>query len=831
MSKKLHILCNAHLDPVWQWEWEEGAAETLSTFRIAADFCDEYDNFVFCHNEALLYKWIEEYDMPLFERIKELVKKGKWHIMGGWHLQPDCNMPSGESFVRQIFSGRQYFLEKFGVYPTVAVNVDPFGHTRGLVQIIKKSGYDGYLFMRPGDGDRFIHLPADEFKWVGYDGSEVTGIRIHGGYNSGKGHAAEKIKSYMDACKEDDFWLCLWGIGNHGGGPSKKDLDDIAKLTADEAENGNEIIHSTPEAYLAEVNAKRDLPTVDYSLVPWAVGCYTSQIRIKQKYRQAENMLFMCEMMCSHAESAGLIKYPSDEFAEALYDILTVQFHDILPGSSIQPAEEMGIRTLDHALEILSRIRARAFFALSSGQVKAPSDKIPVFAYNPYPYPIKSDLVAEFMLWDQNWNKEFLMPQIYDEAGKLLDAQCEKENSTIPLEWRKRVVFNATLEPMKLNRFECGFKSIPEKPVPTLEHTDTHYVFDRPHLHVEINRKTGLVDVYAKDGVNYVRPGAFALEVFDDNFDPWFMVETSWKKKIGEFTLLSPEDAQALCHTNDPIDGVHIIESGDVRTVAEAVFGYNSSRAIVKYFLSEKEGLRIDVRIVWDEKQKLIKLNIPASFGNTECIGEQAYGREVLKTALEENVSQKYITLCGDDKAIMVANNGIYGSSFDDANDSLKVTLMRSASYTAHPLGDRIVMPQDRYMPYIEQGERDFSFSFEIGSRDEILTTASRKAQHFNMQPMVLSFYPTGTGEKPTSPLSLSGNIVNITAFKKAECGNGYIIRLFNPTEKPTTATLTAFGIAEEISFGAFEIKTYRFDDGKLTETTLLEGLSPENAQ
>ena len=153
MSKKLHILCNAHLDPVWQWEWEEGAAETLSTFRIAADFCDEYDNFVFCHNEALLYKWIEEYDMPLFERIVELVKKGKWHIMGGWHLQPDCNMPSGEAFVRQILSGRKYFLEKFGVVPTVAVNLDPFGHTRGLVQIMKKSGYEGYLFMRPGDGD------------------------------------------------------------------------------------------------------------------------------------------------------------------------------------------------------------------------------------------------------------------------------------------------------------------------------------------------------------------------------------------------------------------------------------------------------------------------------------------------------------------------------------------------------------------------------------------------------------------------------------------------------------------------------------------------------
>ena len=111
MKKDLHLICNAHLDPVWQWEWEEGAAETLSTFRVAAKFCREFDGFIFCHNEAILYQWVEEYEPALFEEIRTLVKLGKWHIMGGWHLQPDCNMPSGEGFVRNILSGRKYFWE------------------------------------------------------------------------------------------------------------------------------------------------------------------------------------------------------------------------------------------------------------------------------------------------------------------------------------------------------------------------------------------------------------------------------------------------------------------------------------------------------------------------------------------------------------------------------------------------------------------------------------------------------------------------------------------------------------------------------------------------
>ena len=126
-KKEIYLMCNAHLDPVWLWRREEGMAEALSTFRVAADFCEKYDGFIFNHNESLLYEWVEENEPELFERIRKLVKAGKWRIMGGWYLQPDCNLPSGESILRQMRQGRAYFLEKFGVAPTVAVNFDPFG--------------------------------------------------------------------------------------------------------------------------------------------------------------------------------------------------------------------------------------------------------------------------------------------------------------------------------------------------------------------------------------------------------------------------------------------------------------------------------------------------------------------------------------------------------------------------------------------------------------------------------------------------------------------------------------------------------------------------------
>ncbi len=106
---KLFLVSNAHVDPVWLWEWQEGATAAIATFRAAADFCEEFDGYVFCHNEALLYQWIEEYDSALFTRIQTLVQENKWHIMDGWFLQPDCNLPSGESTLRQILTGQAYF--------------------------------------------------------------------------------------------------------------------------------------------------------------------------------------------------------------------------------------------------------------------------------------------------------------------------------------------------------------------------------------------------------------------------------------------------------------------------------------------------------------------------------------------------------------------------------------------------------------------------------------------------------------------------------------------------------------------------------------------------
>ena len=250
-SKRIHLICNAHLDPIWLWEWQEGAAEVISTFRTAARLCEHNETFIFNHNEVTLYKWIQEYDPSLFKRIQKLVKKGTWHIMGGWYLQPDCNMPSGESFVRQILLGRAYFKKYFRVEPKTAINFDPFGHTRGLVQILAKSGYDSYLFGRPTVNDSAFHLACDEFIWKGFDGSQVLAHRFEFPYNSKLGKAKEKIEKWIMDHPEKENSALLWGVGNHGGGPSKLDLKNVNELIQ-KTEN-YAIAHSTPEAYFKDL--------------------------------------------------------------------------------------------------------------------------------------------------------------------------------------------------------------------------------------------------------------------------------------------------------------------------------------------------------------------------------------------------------------------------------------------------------------------------------------------------------------------------------------------------------------------------------------------------
>ncbi|HOX39142.1 MAG TPA: glycoside hydrolase family 38 C-terminal domain-containing protein [Candidatus Brocadiia bacterium] len=823
--RTLHLICNAHLDPVWQWEWEEGAAEAISTFRVAADFCEANDAFIFNHNEVILYKWVEEYAPELFARIQRLVKNGKWHIMGGWYLQPDCNMPSGESFARQILVGRNYFREKFGAEPKTAINFDPFGHTRGLAQILARSGYDSYLFCRPDNND--CPLPSDDFEWVGYDGSKIIGHRSSEFYCSQGGHAREKVKGWMDRNRDRKVGLVLWGVGDHGGGPSRVDLNDLDSLAR---ETGDwRIIHSTPEAYFNELREKEiPLPRHEGDINAWAVGCYTSQVRLKQKHRELENEIYALEKMMSHAAISGLADYPAGEIHEALCDLLFAEFHDILPGSSVQPVEDMALRLMDHGLEIVSRLKARAFFALASGQKTAVEGEIPILVYNPHPRRISGVFECEFMLAGQNWNDVFTMPHVYQD-GRRLPCQVEKEYGNLNLDWRKRVVFSATLEPSRMNRFDCRVEVLPARPKTQLEPVDGKLRFKTDDLEVVINCETGLMDCYKAGGTDYLKAGAFAPTILEDSADPWEMAVQRFDKVAGTFKAMTPERAARFAGVSaQALPPVRVIEDGEVRTVIESLMEWGDSFICQTYKLPRRgTEIEVNVRVFWNEKNRMLKLRVPTVFTDGGYMGQVAYGADSLPTGGKEVVAQKWVAAVSrsKDHAFSCVNEGSYGSDFRDGE--MRLTLMRSAAYAGHPIGNRPIVRQDRFTTRIDQGERFFRFWLKGSPFNERMAAIDSEALAHNEEPMALSYFPSGLGTAPKPLAILSDPTVQLTAFKKAENSGEFVIRLFEPTgaARETTLELPALGTSAKASLGGFEIKTLLVDPktGRIRETNLIE--------
>lgn len=796
--REVHLVCNAHLDPIWQWEWEEGAASALSTFKSAADLADEFD-YIFCHNEVTLYKYIEEYAPTLFERIRELVKCGKWHITGGWYLQPDCNMPCGESIVRQIKMGQRYFEEKLGVKPETAFNVDAFGHSVGLVQIIKKCGQKNCIIVRTGDNE----LPARQMVWQGVDGSEIKLAALRG-YNSALGNAFKKIDDNL-AADSDETYCVLWGVGNHGGGPSRKDLADIAEYCKRE---DIKIFHSTPDAFFESIN-----PNVRHgkSLRVSMPGCYTSVSEIKQKHAEFEDMLYTTEKICSVAAMRGLITYPEKELDEATEDLLNAQFHDVLPGTCIKVGEENGLRLLEHGMLILNRLRARAYFALSATQPKAKEGEYPFLVFNPHPYEWETEIECEFTLADQNWDESKISKfTCFDENGNEVAVQFIKEESNLNLDWRKRLIFRAKLAPLAVSRFSvyAHFEPAQKKKNASVS---GNVVFENAEKYVEIDSGTGLLKSYKVNGREYIKGDGFKLFAFEDNADPWGMAIEQLKAMGG-----NAQGFELMAEPNGVFEGmkpIQIIEDGEIYLAVEAFFRLNESRARVEYIIY-KNTTAIDVKIdlFAGNINRLYRVSLPLNICG-EYIGQTLFGTEPLYMNGKECVAQRFVALKEENgNCLALFNKGTYGSMFRD--NTLSMSLLRTATYCAHPIDDRPLIPLDRYTKKIDLEERGFSFRLDVVCEESL----EKAAGEFCNRPYACNVFPIENDINPLDfEIGISDENIVLAAMKKRYNSDSFILRLFNNSPNEKSAVLRLNGKVIELHFGKYEVKTVEYGNA-LTE-------------
>ena len=801
----VHLICNAHLDPVWQWQWEEGCAEAFATFRNAVQLLNQHKSLIFNHNESILYRWIMKYDQHLFKEIQRLVKAGRWWISGGWYLQPDVNLPATESLIRHITEGRRFFKQYFNAIPQVAYNFDSFGHSGGLPQILLQSGYKMYIHLRPQQSD--LTLPADLYRWQGVDGSEILGYRIAVGlYHTEYENIQQRLQEGVDlALKLQRDVPVFWGIGNHGGGASREDLKLIDKFC--KTETRVRIIHSTPDRfYHAIKHLAKNTPGVRGDLQHIFTGCYTSLSRLKRGAQKSAAALIQAESLRTASWWLYDHDYPETELDEAWRDHLFNDFHDILPGSCIEPAEKDALQLYGHVSESLRRINLGSALALN--QEKMVSSYLPIIILNNHPAHTRTPVEVECMIshrpkWSGIWHLD-----LYDESGKKIRCQEEQPEALLPFNgWRRKLCFMAHLPAMGAVRFYAK----------AVEGKKNQSILPAA-LKFKINPKNGFIDhIQTGDIKNLLTGSLLKPLVIEDKADSWGTDHWRYRKIIGHFKV-------------DP-KSILTIEKGPVRTIYQSIHYYNHSKVIVNTLAySEWPVLEFRIRIHWQEEQKRLKLSIPTIFKNKELLCEIPGGIIHRPADGDEHVHSRWFMLngpVGNKKAgLAVINSGQCG--IDYKNGEVRLSVLRSAAY-CHEQGFQLQpYPARKYM---DQGVHEIRLFVLVGKSQDILNSITSLADFCSAPPVVYAHLPVGSfshhhsTKKPFSLLDIRQKSIRLLACKRSWDGRSLILRLQETTGKAVKADILLHQPTCKISlkFQPLGIKTIRIEvNGKWREVNLI---------
>ena len=355
---ELSAIGHAHIDTAWLWPLAESYRKTLRTFSSVVRHMDDYPEFLFACSQAYQYACIERQNPDLFQRICEKVDAGQWIPVGGSFVEPDCNLPSGESFCRQFLFGQKYFESRFGQRCTEFWNPDVFGYAGQLPQIMQLAGIDKFITQKLS-WNRFTSPPHHTFYWESPDGSRVlTHFPPADTYNGTcevsqlRYHAA----NYKDADRGIDAYY-LFGHGDGGGGPTTEMLETLRRtkdlLGVPRCEQ------RTPEEFFQRLEQNtRSIPTITGELyLQGHRATYTSQAMMKRGLRKSERLLHDIDLAGVLAQYEANANFPRDKVSQLWEKLLLNQFHDILPGSSIAEVHEQARTDFASILEYGQAIR------------------------------------------------------------------------------------------------------------------------------------------------------------------------------------------------------------------------------------------------------------------------------------------------------------------------------------------------------------------------------------------------------------------------------------------------------------------------------------------
>ena len=820
-KRMMHMIGCAHLDAAWFWPWTEGMSEIKSTFKAALDRLEEYPDFVFTCSGAAYYEWLEEAFPELFAKIQAYVAQGRWVITGGQYVQPDLNIPCGESLARQSLYSQRYFLEKFGKLCDVGYNVDSFGHSGMLPQILRQSRMKGYIFSRPRPNENG-DIPY-EFTWESADGSHVTGVRLLAYAGPARRGTARPdfFQDRLDTRRQMGSTLpgtYFYGVGNHGGGPTIALLNELERIMAED----KAVIYSYPGKYISALEAYK-LPLWQKDLQVHAIGCYSAHLPVKQQNRRAETALLTAEALGVLAHQTLGSKMRTDRLKDGWKRVMFNQFHDIICGCSIPQVYEDATAAYGYAQQIANEQGNRALQQITwnidtLGGDSLPCSKdedwrlwgygdkgTPLVVYNPMPFPVEMPVEAAR-----------LHKEITDSEGNpLLTQQVRNAVTSADEGWdhQEQMLFMAKLPAMGYATFWLK-KGEPQ--VQTDEHLHcTEHTLENDFLKIEIDKKTGGIRQLTdkETGKNYFSaPGCVGVVIDEHHSDTWGHGLYEYRDEIGRFSCQK----------------VEILEAGPVRARLRTTAVYGGSILRSDYILG-RNARHLDIRqaITWNEQHKILKLEFPVNAAADTYTAEIPYGIITRKADGTEKPLQRFLDVSGESLGLCVVNDSTHGA--DVLGATVRMTVLRSPKFADHNGAIDENGGRDSYGEFTEQGQRFVSFRLIPHRGDWRQVCPHRHAAMLNtpLQP-IYETYHAGSLPQQLSGISIDRENVTAIALKEAEEGGAYILRCCEQQGIDTAATvsLPLIGRQWTADFGHYQIKTFRIPFDKtqpITEVNLLE--------
>jgi alpha-mannosidase len=718
----LWLVGNSHIDAAWLWRWQETVDVIRNTWRTSLKLAEIFPGYVFAGSSGAFYDAMDRLDPGLSDSLVAATRRGSWVPVGGWWVEADQNLPSGESLVRQGLYGQRYFQRRFGRRSTIAWTPDTFGYPWTMPQILRGSGFTTFVTqkIRWNDSTAF---PYDVFWWQSPDGSRVLTYNPYG-YSHDLDPATLVHERVEDRAKTGiGQQIVLYGVGDHGGGPTiamLRQAEQLARVPAFPA-----VRYATPERALAAVQAAEPaggFPTWDDELyLEYHRGTYTSHAMMKRRNRESEVRLQVAEALAA----VDTTPYPRDTLEAVWRRVLFNQFHDLLPGSGIDSIYRDAAGSYDTAWATLDRVTGKAFADLRS-RMDTRGRGTAVVVFNA-----------------AGWTRSGWTSVTAGEAAGADTTWIQVDS--VP-------AFGAVvvhLPAAARSRFYQGL------PAPT---AGPNWI-ENAVLRVEVDSVTGAVTrIYDKRTAREaLAPGGRAnvLQILDDRpaqWDAWNLMpnpETWEVKAVRRFGRQADSDAARI-----------LIE----RTWGNSVFQQT--------LVLRRDADYVDVEndVDWHERQKLLKVGFQFAVAPDSATFEIPYGtigrsgrpRTQAERAKFEVPGQRWADVSNADYGVSVLNDGKYG--WDYRNGTLRLSLLKAP-----------IWPDST----ADRGNHHFAFAVLPHGGDWRAAGIDRRAVAYNV-PLVAAAEPAHRGSLGSAVgfASASPANVQVTWLKRAEDGNALVLRL-----------------------------------------------------